>query len=263
MDLGLGFNGSLLDPMKMTDAELLDNGDDDDDVMNGVLLGSSSSVLQTPDKLSLEGQDDVAPGSNGGEGQMEGKNEAMSVAISNAINPGLEQLRSTAELEAKEVEIQTLRETNAKLIESGRELKDKLDLHEDELTDLREQFGAVEKENELKTNKVKSLEAMIESLEKKVGESSGAEEAVLRVKQLEEKIEKDKVDAQALQKRNQDAIGNKNQKIATLNEELGKLKEDIATREAAKKEHETKTAELEQNLVKAKESNDSLTIGVL
>ena len=143
MDLGLGFNGSLLDPMKMTDAELLDNGDDDDDVMNGVLLGSSSSVLQTPDKLSLEGQDDVAPGSNGGEGQMEGKNEAMSVAISNAINPGLEQLRSTAELEAKEVEIQTLRETNAKLIESGRELKDKLDLHEDELTDLREQFGAV------------------------------------------------------------------------------------------------------------------------
>merc|ERR1712012_160194 len=115
------------------------------------------------------------------------------------------------------------------------------------------------KENELKTNKVKSLEAMIESLEKKVGESSGAEEAVMRVKQLEEKIEKDKVDAQALQKRNQDAIGSKNQKIATLNEELGKLKEDIATREAAKKEHETKTAELEENLVKAKESNDSLT----
>ena len=262
MDLGLGFNGSLLDPMKMTDAELLDNPDDDDDVMNGVLLGSSSSVLQTPDKLSLEGQDDGS-GSNGGDSQMDGKSsesvEAMSAAISNAINPGLEQLRSTAELESKEVEIQSLKETNAKLIESGRELKDKLDLHEDELTDLREQFVAMEKESEAKRNKVKSLESMIESLEKKVGDSGGLEEAQMRVKQLEEKIEKDKVDAQALQKRNQDAIGNKNQKIATLNEELAKLKEDVTAKDAAKKDNDIKTGELEQNLLKAKENNESLT----
>lgn len=262
MDLGLGFNGSLLDPMKMTDAELLDNPDDDDDVMNGVLLGSSSSVLQTPDKLSLEGQDD-ASGSNGGDAQMEAKSsesvEAMSAAISNAINPGLEQLRSTAELESKEVEIQSLKETNAKLIESGRELKDKLDLHEDELTDLREQFVAMEKESEAKSSKVKALESLIESLEKKVGESGGAEEAQMRVKQLEEKIEKDKVDAQALQKRNQDAIGNKNQKIATLNEELAKLKEDVTAKDAAKKDHEIKIGELEQSLSKAKDTNESLT----
>ena len=91
MDLGLGFNGSLLDPMKMTDAELLDNPDDDDDMMNGVLLGSSSSVLQTPDKLSLEGQDD-ASGSNGGDSQMDAKSsesmEAMSAAISTPSTPG-------------------------------------------------------------------------------------------------------------------------------------------------------------------------------
>jgi len=252
MDLGLGFNGSLLDPMKMTDAELLDNPDDDDDMMNGVLLGSSSSVLQTPDKLSLEGQDD-ASGSNGGDSQMDAKSsesmEAMSAAISNAINPGLEQLRNTAELESKEVEIQSLKETNAKLIENGRELKDKLDLHEDELTDLREQFVAMEKESEAKSK-------MIESLEKKAG---GMADTQMRVKQLEEKIEKDKVDAQALQKRNQDAIGNKNQKIATLNEELAKLKNDMTAKDAAQKGHDVKTGELEQTLLKVKENNESLT----
>ena len=81
----------------------------------------------------------------------------------------------------------------------------------------------------------------------------------MRVKQLEEKIEKDKVDAQALQKRNQDAIGNKNQKIATLNEELAKLKEDVTAKDAAKKSQDNKIGELEQNLLKAQENNKSLT----
>ena len=38
--------------------------------------------------------------------------------------------------------------------------------------------------------------------------------------------QKDKLDTQALQERNQDAIRNKNQRIASLNEEFIELKED-------------------------------------
>jgi len=262
MDLGglHGFNGSLLDPMKMTDAELLDNGDDDDDVMNGVLLGSNSSVLQTPDKLSLEGQE------SGGE-----ETQAMLVGLSGtdgtqvveamaaALNPGLETLRNTAEREAKDAEVQRLAELNSKLNEANRELKDKVDLHEDELTDLREQFVAIEKENEAKGKKVKCLEITVETLQANTAQLAAGEEALQKVKQLEEKIEKDKVDAMALQKRNQDAIGNKNQKIATLNEELGKVKEQVSTTESAQKGHESKVQDLQLNLDKTKEENVSLT----
>merc|ERR1719158_289648 len=100
---------------------------------------------------------------------------------------------------------------------------------------------------------------MVETLQANAAQLAAGEEALQKVKHLEEKIEKDKVDAQALQKRNQDAIGNKNQKIATLNEELAKLKEDVTAKDAAKKDQDIKTGELEQNLLKAKENNESLT----
>ena len=45
-----------------------------------------------------------------------------------------------------------------------------------------------------------------------------------RLKEPEEKTEKDKLDTQALQERNQDVIRNKNQRIASLNEEVIELK---------------------------------------
>ena len=47
-----------------------------------------------------------------------------------------------------------------------------------------------------------------------------------RLKEPEEKTEKDKLDTQALQERNQDVIRNKNQRIASLNEKLIEPKED-------------------------------------
>ena len=47
-----------------------------------------------------------------------------------------------------------------------------------------------------------------------------------KLKEPEKKIEKDKLDTQALQERNLDVIRNKNQRIASLNEELIEPKED-------------------------------------
>ena len=41
-----------------------------------------------------------------------------------------------------------------------------------------------------------------------------------RLKESKEKTERDKLDTQASQERNQDVIRNKNQRIASLNEEL-------------------------------------------
>jgi len=260
MDLGglHGFNGSLLDPMKMTDAELLDNGDDDDDVMSGVLMGTNSSVLETPEKMNLENKE--IPRNNGSEGGLSDVNitEVAEMMSAPPAGGGVD----AEELQEKEADLQNLKDLNSALIESARELKEKVDLNEDELQDLREQFGAVEKEAEAKTAKILALESTIVDLQAKASKCGDLDEIMKNVKQLEEKIERDKLDASTLQKRNQDAIGNKNQKIATLNEELAQQKEDSAAKEEMNKELREKQDALEQSIGKLKEENLGLTESV-
>lgn len=165
MDLGglHGFNGSMLDPMRMTDAELLDNPEDEDgDVVNGEELETNSSVLQTPEKLAVISQGSSKNNGPGSEAKQDPKDR---VEVGNAPHSGAQitaqveispeaRAKNNVEMEAKNAEIRSLRETNEKMVLEIRELTDKVDLNEDELTDLREQFMAVDKENEMKSNEV-------------------------------------------------------------------------------------------------------------
>ena len=68
-----------------------------------------------------------------------------------------------------------------------------------------------------------------------------------RLKEPEEKTEKDKLDTQALQERNQDVIRNKNQRIASLNEELIELKEDKTQDNDDSSEQQKRLKELQEN----------------
>ena len=76
-----------------------------------------------------------------------------------------------------------------------------------------------------------------------------------KLKEPEEKIEKDKLDTQALQERNQDVIRNKNQRIASLNEELIELKEDKTQDNDDSSEQQKRLEELQENYDKSMADN--------
>ena len=74
------------------------------------------------------------------------------------------ELGTKIEIDAKNAIIRSLREEKMKMVCKIQELADKVDLHQDELTDLKELFMTVNKENDIKANKVKKLEATVEAL---------------------------------------------------------------------------------------------------
>ena len=97
-----GLPGALLDPMTMTDAELLDSVPANGDQMNTDLM-----------KISMGGDENHTGSSNENENKM--KNE-----------------------------ISDPKAKVTKLEKQKHELEEKNDLNEDELTDLREQFGSMD-----------------------------------------------------------------------------------------------------------------------
>ena len=127
MDVG-GLNGALLDPMSMTDAELLD-------VPSLPDIEETLGVDKLDDVASVLGQNTVVPDNN---------------KISE-----LEQQNSEkdAQIGSLNAEVTSLKGQNAQLSE-------KIELYEDELTDLREQFTKLEDSNQQQTVKISELEKL-------------------------------------------------------------------------------------------------------
>ena len=231
MDVG-GLNGALLDPMSMTDAELLD-------VPSLPDIGDSLG-----DKL-----DDVA-----------------SVLGQNTVMDSGRVAELEGQVATRDVQIGELNTQIAALKDDKAKLSEKVELFDDELTDLREQFNNVSSSNDQMTAKIQKLEELkvvneerISSLEessKNVNnqelEAKVAEESD-RANKLESKIKQMETDSAALTKRNQDLIGNKNQKISELNTAIAELKTSIAEKDSEKATHAEKVNEMQLSLDKRDE----------
>ena len=125
MDVG-GLNGALLDPMSMTDAELLD-------VPSLPDIGDSLG-----DKL-----DDVA-----------------SVLGQNTVMDSGRVAELEGQVAARDVQIGELHTQIAALKDDKAKLSEKVELFDDELTDLREQFNNVSTSNDQMTAKIQKLEEL-------------------------------------------------------------------------------------------------------
>ena len=232
MDVG-GLNGALLDPMSMTDAELLD-------VPSLPDIGDSLG-----DKL-----DDVA-----------------SVLGQNTVMDSGRVAELEGQVATRDVQIGELNTQIAALKDDKAKLSEKVELFDDELTDLREQFNNVSSSNDQMTAKIQKLEELkvvneerISSLEESSKnavnnqelEAKVAEESD-RANKLESKIKQMETDSAALTKRNQDLIGNKNQKISELNTAIAELKTSIAEKDSEKATHAEKVNEMQLSLDKRDE----------
>ena len=219
MDVG-GLNGALLDPMTMTDAELLD-------------VPSLPDIEETLNQV--EKLDDVT--------SVLGQNTVMDSG-------------RLVELEAlvcdKDTQIGSLNTQVTQLKDENSKLSEKVELYDDEITDLREQFNKLESKTEEQSVKIKQLEdqrseneAKITSLEAEAGSKANAGELEEKVTMLENKIKQMETDSAALTKRNQDLIGNKNQKIAELNAAIAENKTTIEEKDKQKMSLEEKFKEVE------------------
>ena len=233
MDVG-GLNGALLDPMSMTDAELLD-------VPSLPDIGDSLG-----DKL-----DDVA-----------------SVLGQNTVMDSGRVAELEGQVAARDVQIGELHTQIAALKDDKAKLSEKVELFDDELTDLREQFNNVSSSNDQMTAKIQKLEELKVVNEEKISsleessknavnnpelEAKVAEESE-RANKLESKIKQMETDSAALTKRNQDLIGNKNQKISELNTTIAELKTSIAEKDSEKATHAEKVNEMQLSLDKRDEN---------
>ena len=116
------------------------------------------------------------------------------------------ELGTKIEIDAKNAIIRSLREEKKKMFCKIRELADKVDLHQDELTDLKELFITVNKENDIKANKVKKLEVKVEALRSLSLVNRDVNTEMDAFGELVDEIEKDVLDE------------NENHKIASNNE---------------------------------------------
>ena len=109
-------------------------------------------------------------------------------------------------------------------------------------------------EEQVEFTDVLKLEATVAALSSQTNTSSNTK-IEEKLKEPEEKIQKDKLDTQALQERNQDVIRNKNQRIASLNEELIELKEDKTQDNDDSSEQQKRLEELQENYDKSMADN--------
>merc|ERR1712203_1097410 len=123
----MGLNGSMMDPMRMSDAELLE---------------PPSAPTATVPAMGEKTSDEVKTNNSAEFKAMEEKVKSVEI----------DKERMVAEIEKQKSEILSLRDTATKLT------RENSDLNEDELTDLREQFGLMEKEADQNTQKQKELE---------------------------------------------------------------------------------------------------------
>ena len=215
-----GLNGALMDPMTMTDAELLD-------------VPSLPDIEETLNQV--EKLDDVT--------SVLGQNSVMDSG-------------RLVELESlvcdKDAQIGSLNTQMTQLKDENTKLSEKVELYDDEITDLREQFTKLESKTEQQSVQINQLkeqrsenEAKISSLVAAASSTSNTGELEEKVTMLENKIKQMETDSAALTKRNQDLIGNKNQKIAELNAAIAEHKTSIEEKDKEKGCLELKVKEVE------------------
>lgn len=282
---GGGLNGSMMDPMKMSDAELLE-----------APLIPEPTIEQVNTNIDNSGEIKM----------MQEKLKTVEQEKNNRV----------ADIENKNKEILSLREAATNLTKENASLNEKAELNEDELMDLREQFGEMEKDAEQSALKIKELTSLNVKMSEKVSEhekektnlleghktletkiktcesemvhmkakqqlaASSMETLQTSKKQTEEKlvaqtklneqlkISKTKLDEKiasmdaetnALTRRNQEVIGDKNKKLADLNTELTTIKSNLAAKESKCLSAEQKSEEMKTNFAKKeKEVQDLL-----
>merc|ERR1712203_213954 len=129
----MGLNGSMMDPMRMSDAELLE---------------PPSAPTATVPAMGEKTSDEVKTNNSAEFKAMEEKVKSAQI----------DKEKMVTEIEKQKSEILSLRDTATKLTRENADLNEKAELNEDELTDLREQFGLMEKEADQNTQKQKELE---------------------------------------------------------------------------------------------------------
>ena len=237
MDVG-GLNGALLDPMSMTDAELLD----------------VPSLPDIEESLGVDKLDDVQ------QVLAQTVPNAPASAPTSAANVDVEKISDLEkQISEKDAKISTLNAEISTLKEDKSQLSEKVELFEDETTDLRDQFSKIESSNEQLKTKINELEKLkdenalkiskLEEEAKSAGNSAELDdkltEQIGKTTALENKIKQMETDSAALTKRNQDLIGDKNKKISELNADIVALKASVAEKEA---EIETNKTHFEQGL---------------
>lgn len=240
-----GFHGALLDPMKMSDDQLLDNP-------KGQTNGNPNSV-KDKSRETAGGESDLKDG----------------------------------ELVKKIQEVKTLRESVKKLNKENVDMKEKLELNEDELTDLRDQFIHMEAEGEKHEEKVKvlnsenvrlmdivkvhdsnktsshedtkSLEGKIVTLESKIKEQS---EQIIQTCSAKASIDDLMADKQILEdKLKQEENSHKEREENTLKElkeNSKKFEEQLAVRTLRTKTLQEKIEKLEESGEALKDSGEAL-----
>merc|ERR1712187_1051515 len=161
---GGGLNGSMMDPMTMSDAELLE----------------PPPVPPAVEQPVAEKNSEEVKSNNSAE---------LKVMEEKLKKVEMDKARMATEIEKQKSEILNLRDSATKLTKENADLNEKAELNEDELIDLREQFGEMEKEAEQNTLKQKELETekakLQESLNAHTKETENLKESQ---KTLEEKI---------------------------------------------------------------------------
>merc|ERR1712142_1461207 len=127
---GGGLNGSMMDPMTMSDAELLE----------------PPPVPPAVEQPVAEKISEEVKSNNSSE---------LKVMEEKLKKVEMDKARMATEIEKQKNEILNLRDSATKLTKENADLNEKAELNEDELIDLREQFGEMEKEAEQNTLKQK------------------------------------------------------------------------------------------------------------
>merc|ERR1712025_1027691 len=173
---GGGLNGSMMDPMTMSDAELLEPPPVPPAVEQPLAANNSAELKVMEEKLKKVEMDKA---------------------------------RMATEIEKQKSEILNLRDSATKLTKENADLNEKAELNEDELIDLREQFGEMEKEAEQNTLKQKELETekakLQESLNAHTKETENLKESQ---KTLEEKIKSHELELTQVRKKLQESSSN-------------------------------------------------------
>merc|ERR1711862_1044616 len=125
---GGGLNGSMMDPMTMSDAELLEPP-------------SVPPAVEQP--LAEKTSEDVKSNNSAELKVMEEKLKKVE----------MDKARMATEIEKQKSEILNLRDSATKLTKENADLNEKAELNEDELIDLREQFGEMKNRKQVQIQK--------------------------------------------------------------------------------------------------------------
>merc|ERR1712187_807986 len=199
---GGGLNGSMMDPMTMSDAELLE----------------PPPVPPAVEQPLAEKNSEEVKSNNSAE---------LKVMEEKLKKVEMDKARMATEIEKQKSEILNLRDSATKLTKENADLNEKAELNEDELIDLREQFGEMEKEAEQNTLKQKELETekakLQEPLNAHTQETENLKESQ---KTLEEKIKSHELELTEVRRKLQESSSN-SQNMEAIQEERNAANEKV------------------------------------